>query len=306
MCCVTIFEEPYGKTPVMQPSTKTNSEWLKFQKEIRGKVDSMNKKLDELKKGQKKSRKLLRRVLKLLYNLNDNVEGNPTTAYHVSYKHVSNVQKDDSDAMKIDSDDLQFGPQDDGFLDSDIGVVADNDVKAALDFLNADKVIVYKDEEKEDEEEYEEKEENEDDKQENDEGKEEEKKLEAAKEIDEEKKDEEAKGKEEETNDVEIAMEQDKEERKNEEVAKEQINDQIPKQKRSRFSRLRQKRSGPLVESGSTTHAPTKMVIFYALPRGLSDEPPKKNLEQKWHALYIAKYETLDKPQTSDVWQLKN
>ncbi|GMN54976.1 hypothetical protein TIFTF001_024097 [Ficus carica] len=130
------------KTPVMQSSTVTNSDWLEFQKEMRGKVESMNKKLDELKKGQKKARKLLRRVLKLLYNLNDNVDGNPITAYHVSYRHKRNVQNDDSDAMKTDSDDLQFSPQDDSFLDSDIGDIADKDVKAAMDFLNADKVIV--------------------------------------------------------------------------------------------------------------------------------------------------------------------
>ena len=103
----------------------------------------MNKKLDKLKKGQKKSRKLLRRVLKLLYNLNDNVEGNPTIAYHMSYGHKRNVQNDDSDAIKTDSDDLRFGPQDDGFLDSNIDVVVDKGVKVALDFLNADKVIVY-------------------------------------------------------------------------------------------------------------------------------------------------------------------
>ncbi|GMN53606.1 hypothetical protein TIFTF001_022742 [Ficus carica] len=54
------------------------------------------------------------------------------------------------------------------------------------------------------------------------------------------------------------------------------------------------------------------MVKVYAFPRGISDEPPKENLEQfrmwikkgllkkppqwKRHARYIAKYETLDKP----------
>ncbi|GMN74505.1 hypothetical protein TIFTF001_056214 [Ficus carica] len=64
-------------------------------------------------------------------------------------------------------------------------------------------------------------------------------------------------------------MEQDKEEKKSEEATKEQdenINDQIPKQKRSRNSRLGQKRSGPVVESGSAAHALTKMVKVYAFP----------------------------------------
>ena len=46
----------------------------------------MNKKLEDLKKGQKKFRRLLRRIFKLLYNLNDNVDGNPITVYHVSCK----------------------------------------------------------------------------------------------------------------------------------------------------------------------------------------------------------------------------
>ncbi|GMN48583.1 hypothetical protein TIFTF001_017747 [Ficus carica] len=114
----------------------------------------MNKKLEKLKKEQKKSKKLLLRVLKLLYSLNDNVKGKPTTAYHVSYRHKRNVQNSDSDAMKTDYDDFRFGLQDDGFLDSDIGDVADNGIKAAMDFLNADK---------EDKDEEEEKEENEDD-----------------------------------------------------------------------------------------------------------------------------------------------
>ncbi|GMN51381.1 hypothetical protein TIFTF001_020524 [Ficus carica] len=54
-----------------------------------------------------------------------------------------------------------------GFLDSNIGVVADKGVKAAMDFLNANKED--KDEEKEDEEEDEEEEENEDDERENNE-----------------------------------------------------------------------------------------------------------------------------------------
>ena len=103
---LTVVPQPPRKTPVTQPSTETNSEQWKFQKQIRGQVDSINKKLEDLKKGQKKFMKLLRRVFKLLYNLNDNVEGNPTTAYHVSCRHKRNIHKDDSDAPKTDSDEL--------------------------------------------------------------------------------------------------------------------------------------------------------------------------------------------------------
>ncbi|GMN69077.1 hypothetical protein TIFTF001_038127 [Ficus carica] len=164
--------------------------------------------------------------------------------------------------------------------------------------------------------------ENEENKDENGKGKEEEKKDEAAKEKEEEKKDEQAKGEEKETNDEEAAMKQDNEERKDEEAAKEQenINDQIPKQKRSKHSRLGKKRFGPVIESGSATLAPTKMVKVNALPRGLSDEPHKENLEQfrvwiKKELLKkppqgkrpaIAKYETLDKPHDLESMVVEN
>ncbi|GMN50785.1 hypothetical protein TIFTF001_019939 [Ficus carica] len=219
----TVVPQAPRKTPITQSSTATNYNWLEFQKEIRR-------------------------------------EGNPTTTYRVNYRHKRNVHNDDSDAMKTNSDDLRFGPQDDGFLDSDIGFVADKGVKAAMDFLNADKED--KDKEKKDEEE----EENEDDERENDgvilknsildedeekeveedEGRylicvgkkiritkkkeKREKKYENGKGKEEEKKDEKAKGEEEERNDEEAAMKQDKEERKNKEAAKEQeenINDQV-------------------------------------------------------------------------------
>ena len=78
----------------------------------------------------------------MLYNLNDHIEENPTAAYHISSRYKGNVHIDDSDTLKIDSDDLRFGPQDDVFIDSDIGVVADKGVKAVMEFLNSDKVII--------------------------------------------------------------------------------------------------------------------------------------------------------------------
>ncbi|GMN48471.1 hypothetical protein TIFTF001_017646 [Ficus carica] len=256
------------KTPVTQPSTDTNSEWREFQKEIRGQVDSMNKNLEDLKKGQKKFTKLLCRVLKLLSNINDNVEGKPPTAYHVSSRHKMNVQTDDSDALKIDSNDLSSGLQDDVFIDSNISAVEDMGVKAAMKFFNADKEDVeqekeialekYKDHLEGEEGEVKEK-------FESILGKKEENMPDPAKEKEEEKDDKEAKGEE--------------EERKNEEAANEEsISDVIPKQKRSRLSRLGQQRSGPMIEVGSPSHALTK--LNYALPPGLSNEPPKEKLEE--------------------------
>ncbi|GMN59061.1 hypothetical protein TIFTF001_028148 [Ficus carica] len=298
----TIVSQAPCKTPVMQSSIVTNSNWLEFQKKIREEVDSMNKKLEKLIMGQKKSRKLLYRVPKLLCNLNDKIKGNPTTAYHVSYRHKRNAQNDDLNAMKNDYDDLRFGPQDNGFLDFDFDI-ANKGVKAVMDFLNGNKTKMKKrmrkrkkmkidegenDEEDEDEEGDKEKEDEkmkkrkkeegeakdkEEKKYENDKENEEKKKDEAAKEIEEERKDEKANGDEEEINDEEAAMEQDIEERNDKEIAKEQeenINDyvvtHIHEQKRSRLSRVGQKRSRLMVEGGSAAYAPTKMVKVSTLP----------------------------------------
>ncbi|GMN25234.1 hypothetical protein TIFTF001_043872 [Ficus carica] len=73
-------------------------------------VDSMNKKLEDLKKGQKKSTKLLRMVLKLLSdNMNEKGQGKAHTAYHVISRQKINVQTDESDALKTTSNDIDTG-----------------------------------------------------------------------------------------------------------------------------------------------------------------------------------------------------
>ncbi|GMN34893.1 hypothetical protein TIFTF001_048394 [Ficus carica] len=229
------------KTPVTQPSIDTNPEWPEFQKEIRGQVDSMNKKLKDLKNGQKKSTKLLCIILKLLSNMNDNVEGKPPTMYHVSSKHKMNVQTDDSDALKTDSNDLSSGSQDDVLIDSDIGVVADMCVKAAMEFFNANKVIVcsshsccvplsHEDVERE--------------------------KEMASVECD--------KGEKDESNFILTRFTF---------VIYESLS-----RRGLRLSRLSQQRSGPMIEVGSPSNASTK--LNYTLPSDLLDEPPKEKLEE--------------------------
>ncbi|GMN23191.1 hypothetical protein TIFTF001_040415 [Ficus carica] len=66
---------PPSKSSFPRPSTDTNSEWREFQKEIRTEIAS-------LKKEQKHSNKLLRRVLKMLYaNSNVKGQGQPHTAH---------------------------------------------------------------------------------------------------------------------------------------------------------------------------------------------------------------------------------
>ncbi|GMN18720.1 hypothetical protein TIFTF001_048026 [Ficus carica] len=74
---------PPSKSSFPRPSTDTNSEWREFQKEIRTEIAS-------LKKEQKQSNKLLRRVLKML-SANSNVkgQGQPHTA-HVDAENEHN------------------------------------------------------------------------------------------------------------------------------------------------------------------------------------------------------------------------
>ncbi|GMN19823.1 hypothetical protein TIFTF001_039905 [Ficus carica] len=74
---------PHSKSSFPRPSTDTNSEWREFQKEIRTEIAS-------LKKEQKQSNKLLRRVLKML-SANSNVkgQGQPHTA-HVDAENENN------------------------------------------------------------------------------------------------------------------------------------------------------------------------------------------------------------------------
>ncbi|GMN47952.1 hypothetical protein TIFTF001_017126 [Ficus carica] len=210
----TVMPQPPRKTHVPQPSTETNSEW--------------------------------REVLELLYNLNDNVEGNPTIAYHVSSRHKRNVQTDDSEALKTDSDDL----------DSALKMMYSSTL-TSVSLRIREKYKEYQEGEER------EAKENEEENFENDKGKKKETKPDTTKKKEEEKEDEEAKGEE--------------EERKNEKAANEQ-DESISDVKMSRLSRLGQQRSEPMVEIGSPSHAPMKP--NYAFPPGLSDEPPRKKLEE--------------------------
>ncbi|GMN18764.1 hypothetical protein TIFTF001_050843 [Ficus carica] len=73
---------PPSKSSFPRPSTDTNSEWREFQKEIRTEIASLNKKFEDMKKEQKHSNKLLRRVLKMLSaNSNEKGQGQPHTAH---------------------------------------------------------------------------------------------------------------------------------------------------------------------------------------------------------------------------------
>ena len=121
---------PPPKSSVPRQSTDTNSEWREFQTEIRGQVASLNKKLEGLRREQKRSNKLLRRVLQLLYaNISEKGEGKAEEAPPDIGTHEINAEMAELDAMKTTS--------------PDIGSVADIGVQAAMEFLTADKVIVY-------------------------------------------------------------------------------------------------------------------------------------------------------------------
>ncbi|GMN68599.1 hypothetical protein TIFTF001_037655 [Ficus carica] len=119
---------PPPKSSVPRLSTDTNSEWREFQTEIRGQVASLNKKLEDLKREQKQSNKLLRRVLKMLSaNIIEKREGKAEPAPPVSSIHEINTERVELDAIKTTS--------------PDIGSVADIGVQAVMEFLTTDKQV---------------------------------------------------------------------------------------------------------------------------------------------------------------------
>ncbi|GMN18812.1 hypothetical protein TIFTF001_045068 [Ficus carica] len=269
---------PSPKSSVPQPSTDTNSEWREFQTEIRGHVASVNKKLDDLKREQKQSNKLLRRVLKMLSaNIIEKGEGKAEPAPSVSSIHEINAERAELDAIKTTS--------------PDIGSVADIGVQAAMEFLTADKVIVSHEDAENDMNQAE---------------------FVPPKQVDEGDSIPEGEGMrdpgiqtKDEKVEEEIILEQDF--IKVVEPGNDESGDVIPKKKRTRLSRLGQCPARPMTDVGSPSIAPTKQPN--ALPPGLADEPPKKTLEEfrdKRPPRYGAKYELFDKPHDLGFMALAN
>ncbi|GMN25917.1 hypothetical protein TIFTF001_043946, partial [Ficus carica] len=124
-----VHQLPPPKSSVPRLSTDTKSEWQEFQKEIRGQVASLNNKLEDLKKEQMNSNKLLRMVLKMLSaNMIEKGQGKAQTAPHVSNSREINAQRAESDVLQTTS--------------PDICAVVDMGVQAAMEFLTADKVNI--------------------------------------------------------------------------------------------------------------------------------------------------------------------
>ncbi|GMN61248.1 hypothetical protein TIFTF001_030401 [Ficus carica] len=265
---------PPPKSSVPRSSTDINSEWREFQKEIREKVASLNKKLEDLKKEQKHSNKLLRRVLKMLStNMIEKGQGKAQTVPHVSSSQEINVQRAESDTFNTTS--------------PDIGAVADMGVQAAMEFLTANKVMSSHEDAENEKNKV-----NIKDRLEGNEG-EANVKSEQFVEIKDEIMPDLENGVKEEKDDKEIIREQDV--IKLEEPANEEsIGAVVPKKKRAKLSRLGQRPSGRMTEVGSLSKAPSKLI--YALPPGFADEPPKETLEDKRPPRYNAKQETLNKP----------
>ncbi|GMN59626.1 hypothetical protein TIFTF001_028718 [Ficus carica] len=239
---------PSPKSSVTRPSTDTKFEWREFQTEIRGQVASLNKKLEDLKREQKQSNKLLRRLIKLLSaNKSEKGEGKAEPVPPVSSGHEINAERDELDAMKTTS--------------PDIGSVADIGVQAAMEFLTADKVIVSHQDAENDGNQAE---------------------FVPTKKVDEGERIPEGEGEGIETKDekVEEQLVSKVAEPGNDESSDmvETSGDVIPKKKRVRLSRLGHRPARPMIDVGSPSTAPPKQ--FNALPRGLDDEPPKETLEE--------------------------
>ncbi|GMN61111.1 hypothetical protein TIFTF001_030198 [Ficus carica] len=197
--------------------------------------------------------------------MNEKGQGKAHTACHISSRQKINVQTDESDALKTTSNDLGSGSQDDVFIDSDIGAVVDMGVQVAMEFLTASQEDVEKEKNKENFKEHLEKNEGEA-----------KVKFDSFVKIKKESMPDPEKEKEEEKDDKEDIREH--EVIKLEEAANEESIGDIHKKKRATLSRLGQRRSGPMTEVGSPSHASSKLI--YALSSGLADEPPKEKLKE--------------------------
>ncbi|GMN67481.1 hypothetical protein TIFTF001_036538 [Ficus carica] len=245
---------PLLKSSVPRPSTDTNSEWQEFQTKIRGQVTSLNKKLEDLKREQKQSNKLLQRVLKMLSaNIIEKGEGKAELAPPVSNIHEINAERTELDNMKTTS--------------PDICSMADIGVQAAMEFLTADKVIVFHEDAENDMNQAE---------------------FVPPKQVDEGESIPEGEGMrdpgiqtKDEKVEEEIILEQDF--IKVAEPGNDESDDVILKKKRARLPRLGQRPAKPMTDVGSPSTAPTKQPN--ALPP-VSKRPPQ----------YGAKYESFDKP----------
>ncbi|GMN47409.1 hypothetical protein TIFTF001_016585 [Ficus carica] len=281
---------PPPKSSVTRPSTDTKFEWREFQTKIRGQVASLNKKLEDLKREQKQSNKLLRRLIKLLSaDKSEKGEGKAEPAPPVSSGHEINAERDELDAMKTTS--------------PDIGSVADIGVQAAMEFLTADKVIVSHEDAENDRNQA---------------------VFVPTKKVDEGERIPEGEGEGIETKDekFEEQLVSKVAEPGNDESSDvvETSSDVIPKKKRARLSRLGHRPARPMIDVGSPSTGPPKQIN--ALPRGLDDEPPEETLEEfrewikkgllkkppsgKRPPRYGAKYETLDKYHDLGIMKVDN
>ena len=141
-------EPPYKKTKVdvepphttasEAPNTSSSSSWADFQNQILREVKSMDNRLMKLEEGQKNNERLLKQVLGMLYNINDNLKGNPTASkYAVRFWRQAILISFDS------NDDFSFAPGDDGQRVEvpDIETVACVGVQATTGFLSIEKVL---------------------------------------------------------------------------------------------------------------------------------------------------------------------
>ena len=104
------------------------AEWQEFKEEIRAQVDSINKSIRVLQRDQKKSNKLLQRVINMLKdNVHQQGHGKAQLGTPSTSTQPINIPTNASDALKTPSDDIE--------VTTDVGV------QAAMEFLTGDKVI---------------------------------------------------------------------------------------------------------------------------------------------------------------------
>ena len=124
------------RPPAPRSSSATNSEWQEFKEEIRGQVEAINNSLRVLRKDQKKSNKLLRRVYRMVAaSMTQQAQEKPYPATPVTATSPMDVPTTSPGPLHTGDDDMATTLHDELFFETDIGSVADVGVQAAMEFL---------------------------------------------------------------------------------------------------------------------------------------------------------------------------
>ena len=132
-----IDAKPPGTAAPEARDTPSSSSWTDFQNQILGSMKSMNDRLVKLEEGQLNNERMLKQALRMLFNINDNLERNPTASkYAVRFRRNASLVSFDSDEYSSNA----TGYDAERTEVPDIETVAHAGVEAATTFLSKEKV----------------------------------------------------------------------------------------------------------------------------------------------------------------------